>query len=102
VRTSAQLIEINCFSDRHFWREDYDKAVQGSRARAAALARARQHIHAAAAAMVAAERRRVVRATTTAELRAEVLELIDKSVTKRFKRFPLVNSVHGANPLRAA
>jgi TolB-like protein len=27
VRTAAQLIEINRFSDRHFWREDYDKAT---------------------------------------------------------------------------
>jgi CheY-like chemotaxis protein len=27
VRTAAQLIEINGFSDRHFWHEDYDKAA---------------------------------------------------------------------------
>jgi hypothetical protein len=24
---AAQLIEINRFSDRHFWHEDYDKAI---------------------------------------------------------------------------
>jgi hypothetical protein len=52
-------------------------SVMGPRRRTEALTLARQQIHAAAAAMVAAERGRVVRATTTAQLRAEVLELAE-------------------------
>jgi hypothetical protein len=47
------------------------------RQRAEALVRARREILAAVSATMAAERRRVVQMTTSAQLRREVIELID-------------------------